>query len=389
LEEFEEELKVIRSTLHSSFIKELDEMRSLSSFCNDFPELKKQYPELALDAFQNSNGLVQNSRSIEHYSHNEMSILGSQRKQTTYKTIFNDLPCIMKEITLDSKKLDYDMMLSRVVKHAQHCYTDELKIHCVFTDKSKRKFYIHEDMVDYNLKDFLEQEKPSKNVVENVLKDILNALKERSAPYSALKPQNVLVKKMKDNKFKALLAEPNFIETQEKQLNACLYMHKVIPGYPVLDMFQEEPSTQADIVCFGGLLLWALHQSGTFSNNVHSDVELVVEDCDLKDVLRNLLNPSPSERLSAEQALKHVYFEKISFVQEEEEEGEEKNEEEIVLQLSDKDETDSESAEESNIEQDGWEKALLEKKKKKKKKNAKKPLEENPENVSITDDDEF
>ncbi|XP_057298366.1 serine/threonine-protein kinase 31-like isoform X2 [Hydractinia symbiolongicarpus] len=429
LNELEEDLNEIRLKLHASFIEELEEMKILCDKCKvNFPELSIQHPEIGLDAFQASNYLLQNSRSIEHYSHNALPVIVQKKKQTTYKAMFNGRPCILKEITLDGKKLVLDDVLAHIVQFSKDRLADyDVDISCVFTNKNERKLYIHQDfMEDGNILEFITEKNPSEKVVCELLIDVLTALDKKESPYSALKPQNVLIKRLSTGAFRAVLAEPHFTDSQVKQLEGCLYLHKTIPGYPVLDMFQEQPSKQADMVCFGGMLLWVLNHNSSFSKNVHSDIELVVQDTLLKDLLRQLLNPTVAERITAGQALAHNYFKEIlrkpeilsnsmlETVKEEEEvtdvESDIKEEESLVSEIdshveSEKDDnsvdelnnnkvkTEAEeetetlqNEEESQMAIDGWNQALLEKAKRKSRLAA--VLEQKPQDVSISDDDD-
>nr|XP_047140121.1 uncharacterized protein LOC105847633 isoform X2 [Hydra vulgaris] len=318
IEELEEKLKELRRDLHYVFVEELKEMRKLLNLYEDFPELSQLYPELHLDKFKVSNGLLQNSRSLEYYSHTPMVILGQKSKQTTYKSFFNNQPCVLKEVELDKKFVTYTDVLSRLIEHEKlferHGCQRWQKTDCLFKDRGERILYIQTSYYEEgNIEEFFKRRKPNNSIIANILKQILLALDSHDGV--SLKPNNIYVKNEMDN-YVVVLGEPNFFETMERRMNSSIFVHKSILGYPVLDIFQEQPSPQFDVVCFAGLALWLLYPDGPFSQNIHSDIEVIVQDGELKTLFRRILSLTPADRSTFKEILVHPFFANINLERE-------------------------------------------------------------------------
>eukprot|EP00111_Clytia_hemisphaerica_P015544 TCONS_00045877-protein len=311
VDEIEKELGNIRQDLHKQFIIEHREMVKLADACEgNFPEINKLHPELALDEFIESNNLWQRSRTIDHYLGSNSKTLKSKPKQIAYQCDFNGKPCVIKELSLSSKdSQQLKMIVDRIVEFSKDQRMNTTRVHCIFTDKSERKLYYHQDYAtEGNMLEFIEKSNPEPKVLKGLFKDCFASLVSTAKPHCGIKPENVLVTKYnEDGPYRALFAESNFLIKKDKTAVQSLNLDDV-ENYPKLDVFINLSQSRIDLVCLAALMFKAFHRDCSFTDVIHCDVENFVKDESLKEILSRVFNPSDTV-LTAQDILTSKFFE--------------------------------------------------------------------------------
>jgi len=301
MRKIEEELDEIRLNLHEQFIIEQKEMIKLAeAFKGNFPEIAKIYPELGIEEFSESNNLWQRSRVVDHYLGMSSSTLKTQSKQNTHKCMFNGEPCILKEISVQKDKELLKTCIQKLIDYSKEERKNCTKIHAIFTDKAERKLYYHQDFAtEGNIVTFLKTSNPEPEVLKSICKEYLVHLASSTTLHGGIKLENLLVTKFGDS-FKGVVSEANLINNNVNQSSS-------MENYPkVGDILSSNPD-QADLISLAGFILWVFHRDYKFSNDsILDDVENGVQEHSLKELLKRVL--CTPETVTVEDVLTSQFF---------------------------------------------------------------------------------